>query len=45
MRPTSIPLIPAKAGTQAELEDLASARDIPHAAWAPAFAGVSGELG
>jgi hypothetical protein len=39
------PLIPAKAGTQAESQDLARAeRAFIDSAWVPAFAGMSGVI-
>jgi hypothetical protein len=39
------PLIPAKAGTQAELEAWMPRVLIPHALWVPGFAGMSGGEG
>jgi hypothetical protein len=39
---TSQPLIPAKAGTQAELLIWMLSHERPHAEWVPAFAGMSG---
>jgi hypothetical protein len=39
------PLIPAKAGTQAESQDLAQAGNaFADSAWVPAFAGMSGVI-
>jgi hypothetical protein len=42
VRPHKTPLIPAKAGTQADLDDTGAERDPLDSAWVPAFAGMSG---
>ena len=47
MCPTQFPLVPAKAGIQAELDNLARRSGAPGmlfcvSAWVPAFAGMSG---